>query len=473
MLTYSLEGLGSETLYEHLYRMIRRDIRSGALKAGEALPSKRSFARQLGISIVTVENAYAQLQMEGYIEAVPRKGFYVADLGQEEFFPAPEMSPAVAGETEATRQEPDWFADFSGKQTHADNFPFTTWARVSREVLSTMQEELMENAPAGGIMRLRCRIAEHLRQFRGMEVRPEQILIGAGTDYLYGLLIQLLGTNVVYASENPGYRKLVDVLGALGAEVRLIGLDHKGIRVNELESSGAQVVHVTPSHHFPTGITMPAARRFELLGWAKKQPDRYIIEDDYDSEFRMNGKPLPALFSEDRAGRVIYMNTFTKTLASTIRIGYMVLPLPLLERFRARLSFYSCSVSNFEQYTLARFMEKGCLERHISRVRNASRRKRDWLMECMARSGMDDMVEISEENAGLHFIMKLKVPVEPVKLEEQLRSRGIRLPHLEQYWIGEMPDPMPKQSQYLVNYAEIPMERIEEAVQRISEAMKQ
>ncbi|MCD8365936.1 MAG: PLP-dependent aminotransferase family protein [Clostridiales bacterium] len=465
MLTYSFENLGDDALYIYLYKCIKADILSGALKTGERLPSKRAFARQLNISTITIENAYALLQTEGYIYSEPKKGYFVSDI-QTAFVGAPagtsgENAPSdldiwsdsdknempdglVSGVGRTAEQENSdkysgnsYFADFSSNQTRKENFPFSVWTKLIRQVMSDQGEHLLRNAPGGGVYELRQMIAAHLREFRDMYVSPEQIIVGAGTEYLYGILIQLLGFDSVYAVENPGYPKIGKIYEAHGVVCRYIDLDHCGVRPERLEEVRANVIHITPSHHFPTGITMPISRRYELLGWAAKDENRYIIEDDYDSEFRMTGKPIPTLQSIDRNDQVIYINTFTKTLASTIRISYMVLPAPLLVRYREKLGFYSCTVSNFEQYTLAAFIRDGHYEKHINRMRNSYRRKRNVLLAAIEKSPLADLVTISEEDAGLHFLMKVNTERTDEDVIESAVRHGIRLTSLSYYYHEE------------------------------------
>ena len=324
MLTYSFSKIGSESLYMYLYKCIREDILTGKITPGTKLPSKRSFAENLGVSVITVENAYAQLVSEGYVYALPKKGFFAANL-EKSTAPQKKESPRTQMPV-----PPKYFADFSSSRTDPQNFPFATWAKLMREIISEKSAELMANAPCGGVFELRCAIAEHLREFRGIDADPNCIVVGAGTEYLYGLLIQLLGFDKVYALEDPGYRKIAQVYESYGVQYRFTPMDKEGIDPKALEKSGADILHISPSHHFPTGIVTPIARRYTLLDWAAQSENRYIIEDDYDSEFRLTGKPIPALQSIDSADRVIYMNTFSKSLASTIRISYMVLPLSLI-----------------------------------------------------------------------------------------------------------------------------------------------
>ncbi|MCD8324779.1 MAG: PLP-dependent aminotransferase family protein [Clostridiales bacterium] len=482
MLTYSFENLGGDAMYTYLYKCMRADIMSGALSKGERLPSKRTFARHLGVSTITVENAYALLQTEGYIYSEPKRGYFVSDI-QKPFGSAGSPQKRSSGMetgpdyTENKRPDdnvngcvgqndpaPEWYADFSSNQTRPENFPFSVWTKLNRQVMADQGAHLLQNPPGGGVYELRAAIAAHLRDFRDMHVSPEQIIVGAGTEYLYGMLIQLLGFDSIYAMEDPGYQKIGNIYEAHGVSCRYIELDRCGMRPELLEDSGANVIHISPSHHFPTGITMPISRRYELLGWAARAEGRYIIEDDYDSEFRMSGKPIPTLQSIDRNDQVIYINTFTKSLASTIRISYMVLPEPLLEKFRRRLGFYSCTVSNFEQYTLAAFIRDGYYEKHINRMRSSYRRKRNALLDAIAGSPLADMVTISEEDAGLHFLMHVDTGLEDEQIIERAAQRGIRITSLAHYYhcAGAV-----SEHTFVINYSNIEEDRIREAVQSL------
>ena len=468
MITYNLANTGSDSLYEYLYKCIKKDILQGKLKAGEKLPSKRIFASNLGVSVITVENAYARLAAEGYIYSMPKRGFYVADFGNlGSLAPEPkksftrQMVPLTGGDA-------SYFADFSSNQTSSELFPFTIWSKVIRELLSDSRVQLMTNSPCGGILALRESISKYLREFRGMSVSPDQIIIGAGTEYLYGLLIQLLGNDKVYGVENPGYRKLEQIYKSFHVPCQWISMDKDGICISELEEKKGDIVHITPSHHYPTGIVMPISRRYELLGWAARKEGRYIIEDDYDSEFRLSGQPIPTLQSIDKSEKVIYMNTFTKTLCSTVRISYMVLPRELAEQFYEKLSFYSCTVSNFEQYTLANFIMEGKFEAHINRLRNYYRRKRDRLVEAFLNSRLADMVEISGEEAGLHFLLTIRTKVPEAAVMERARTKGVKLVPLSKYYYGESG----VENVYVMNYSSVDVERAGEIAERIYGCIK-
>ena len=461
MITYTFTNTGSDSLYEYLYKCIKNDILQGNIRAGEKLPSKRTFAKNLGISVITVENAYEQLIAEGYIYSIPKKGFYVTDLKKEveteKKTVTKEMVPITGGES-------GYFADFTSNQTQSELFPFTVWTRMIREVLGENQIQLMTNPPCGGIYPLREAIAKYLKEFRGMTVLPEQIIIGAGTEYLYGLLIQLLGTDKIYAVENPGYRKIAKIYRSWKVACEYIDMDEEGVQIGELQRKRVDILHISPSHHYPTGIVMPVSRRYELLGWAAKSNSHYIIEDDYDSELRLGGQPIPTMQSIDVSDRVIYMNTFTKTLASTVRISYMILPPPLLEQFYERLSFYSCSVSNFEQYTLGKFIEEGFFEKHINRLRNHYHKKRDILLGAIRESRLGDLVHISGEEAGVHFLMEIQTEKEEEEFLTCAQTQGIRLSPLSAHYHTRETE---RKNVYVMNYSSVQMEDAQEIVRRL------
>lgn len=430
MLTYSFADIGSESIYIYLYKCIKNDILSGVLRAGEKLPSKRSFAKNLGISTITVENAYAQLQAEGYIYSIAKKGFFVNDISENQI-----ISKHIGEITvPASTASKSYIADFVSNRTSPENFPFSVWAGLMRKVISEQSDELMTTSPGGGVYELRKAICDHLFQFRNMKVEPEQIIIGAGTEYLYGLIIQLLGHGKTYAVENPGYKKISQIYESNNVRCVYASLDESGVSIDSLEKSGADIIHISPAHHYPTGIVTPIGRRYELLGWASKSDSRYIIEDDYDSEFRLNSKPVPMLQSIDVLEKVIYINTFSKSLSSTVRISYMVLPPHLLEQYRKKLGFYSCTVSNFEQYTLARFISEGYFEKHINRMRTYYKNLRDELLVSLKGSTLSDRVQITEENSGLHFLMHVDTELSDAEIVKSAERNGIRIKCLSQYY---------------------------------------
>lgn len=466
MLTYTFSSTDSEPLYGQLYRFIKEDIVTGVLIADGKLPSKRSFAKNLGISTITVENAYAQLIAEGYVYSLPKKGFFVTDIRN-----ALLIQKERGGRKKEKEQAPqeNYTADFTSNQTCQEQFPFSIWAKLMRAVLKEEREGLMINAPCAGIRPLREAIAGHLKDFRGMEVEPEQIIVGAGTEYLYGLLLQLLGFEKCYGVEDPGYHKIYSIYRSHRVPCSYVEMDGAGVRIPSLVEKNVDVVHISPSHHFPTGIVMPVSRRYELLGWAAGKEGRYIIEDDYDSEFRLTGKPIPSLQSIDVQEKVIYMNTFTKTLSSTVRISYMVLPEHLAKEFSERLNFYSCTVSNFEQYVLARFVGEGYFERHINRMRNYYHDKRDELLKQIENSRLSDCCSISEEDAGLHFLLKVDTALSDRELCETLEKEGIRISSVAQYYAGNREG---KEHIFVMNYSSLEEKSMERVIRCMEKVLK-
>ena len=429
ILTYSLSEDRSDPLYEQLFRALKTDILSGRIQPGERLPSRRTLSENLGISVITVEAAYERLMDEGYVFSEPKRGFFVSDF-------IPQTSPAPAFPVDGIHPPEQPRADMvalSSNHAQVGSFPFSVWARLLRETINEVGETLLRPSPCGGIEPLREAIAAHLASFRGMNLYPQQIIVGAGTEYLYGLLLLLLGRDRIYCLEDPGYQKISQIYLSNGADCRWAAMDSSGITVPGIEASSADVIHISPTHHFPTGITMPISRRYELLNWACREPGRYIIEDDYDSEFRLTGRPIPSLQSIDEHGRVIYMNTFSKTLAPTIRISYMVLPPSLANEYYQRLSFYSCTVSTFEQYTLARFISGGYFEKHINRMRLSYARLRKQVLTEIAESGLSSRITVLENDSGLHFLLKLQTEMGDDMLVSALNERGISFLPLSLY----------------------------------------
>jgi GntR family transcriptional regulator/MocR family aminotransferase len=426
LLTYELKKSPGVPLYEALYRCIRADILSGALSTGEKLPSKRSLAANLEVSKITVEAAYDQLLSEGYIRSVQKVGYFVEAVERTGRKQLPLAMPEPAAEPP--------ILDLTGGTGH---FPFSVWSKLQREVMLDYGEKLLLPIPNQGIWELRQAISQHLAQFRGMHVSPENILIGAGTDFLCNLLIQLLGRDKTYAVEEPGYGKIRRIYAAGGVRCVSAPLDGKGVMPQGLQN--ADVLHFSPSHHFPSGLVTPVGRRTELLDWAMERADRFIIEDDYDSEFRFDAHPMPTMESLDRAGRVIYMNTFSKTLAPSIRISYLALPEALMGQFREKLGFYSCTVPSFEQYTLARFLSRGYFEKHINRMRKAYRTTRNRIVAVLEGCAKAEKLTILEQNAGLHFILKVNTPLSDREMVEMCARVGIRIRSLSEYFHGRQP----------------------------------
>lgn len=458
MLTYALEERGGLPLYEYLYRCLRTDILNGTLAAGERLPSKRALAEHLQVSVITVEGAYQQLEAEGFLTSRPRRGFYVAPV--ERFSAAPPPPAASLPET----PEAVWRLDLRSSQVDVSRFPVSVWAKLTRQVLSEGGEALLSPVHQQGLPALRRAIAGSLRDMKGMAVAPEQIVVGAGAEYLYMLLAQLLG-GAVFAVEDPGYPKIRRVYSKCGAVCRPVPLDGQGVDLSALENSGAGVLHLSPSHHYPTGLVTPIGRRQALLRWAAAG-DGVIIEDDYDSELRFAGRPIPTLQSIDDSGRVVYMNTFSQTISPSMRMGFMVLPPRLLEQYRRELDFYACTVPALDQHVLARFLEGGYYEQHLSRMRKEYRARRAGVLEAFRASSFAGRIAISEQGAGLHFLLRLDTARSDEELRRRAEALGVRLGFLSEY--AAQPHPGYEHT-LVVNYAGLRAECLPEAIELLAE----
>ena len=410
--TFKLQPEDKRPLYEQLYRYMIEEIEAGRLKNGEKLPSKRALCAHLHISQSTVETAYGMLTAEGYLLAKPKSGYYVsadlqrpigrADLAEGQSAPPQKIAPRY---------------DFSTGAVDTGVFPYASWARLSREVVSG-NPGLLQRGEAQGDMLFRQALCEFLREYRGVRCQPDQIVVGAGLEYLLNVLVQILPETSVFGLEDPGYYAAWQVLRNHGRACRMIPLDGSGLREDILRESGATVAFVTPSHQFPMGCTMPVSRRASLLSWAEESDDRFIVEDDYDSEFRYASRPIPAMQSLDDGGKVIYVGTFSRSIAPSIRVAYLVLPRRLLPVYEQRLGFAASTVSRFEQQTLAAFLQRGLYSRHLRRAANLYRKKQQALLTELAKI---PGATVRGAEAGLHFLLTV-----PGKSEEWLVAQAAK-----------------------------------------------
>ena len=429
-----LDSRSKKPLYEQIYSHIRAEIRNGSLKAGERLPSTRVLAEHLKVSRSTTQMAYDQLLAEGYMEARPCRGYFVSHL--EELV---ETGATGTGEMETT-VEPDagWRVDFSPRGIDLDSFPYHVWRKLSRNTLVDDNKEMFHSGNHQGEPGFREAIRSYLHSARGVNCSPEQIIVGAGSEYLLMLLSQILEGRHVIAMENPTYKQAYRVFQSLGYEVCPVEMDANGMEPELLAECGANVAYVMPSHQFPTGIVMPVGRRQELLKWAQEAPDRYIIEDDYDSEFRYRGKPIPSLQSSDDRGKVIYIGTFSKAIAPAIRVSYMVLPETLLEVYRRDCSFYSCTVSRIDQRILNEFIRDGYFERHLNKMRMRYRAKHDQLLEGL--EPFQKKFRISGEDAGLHLLLTAKGNVTEKELLDAAAAENVKVYGMSENMVASTAD---------------------------------
>ncbi|WP_172193713.1 PLP-dependent aminotransferase family protein [Saccharibacillus qingshengii] len=402
-----------EPMYAQLYTYVREEIRGHRLVPGGRLPSQRNLARHLGVSRNTVDAAYQQLLAEGYVHSEERKGLFIAELPDD--LPLrgapPQLKDSAPGSippvdthpVQALSTEP--ICDFRYGDIDTEHFPFKTWKTLAARSLSADHAHLLLYGEVQGEKDLRLQIAKYVYQARGVSCRPEQIVIGAGTPFLLDLLRKLIGGGGRYAMEDPGYLRARHVLEEDGRAVASIPLDEHGIRVDRLAAADANVVYVTPSHQFPLGMIMPAARRLDLVQWARERGGT-ILEDDYDSEFRYEGRPIPSLHSLDPYGNTVYMGTFSKSLMPSARIGYIVLPEKLLCAYREREEQFKQTVPRLEQHTLGLFMAGGEWERHLNRMRQLYKKRYTALREAIGRE-WGDSIRVVGSAAGLHVVLEL------------------------------------------------------------------
>lgn len=458
-----LDSRSEKPLYEQIYAHIRGEIRSGALKPSERLPSTRTLAEHLKISRSTTQMAYEQLMAEGYIESYPYRGYFVAQM--EELV---EVEPQTSGEMQMQREAEDiprqeGLIDFSPRGIDLDSFPYNTWRKLSKNTLVDDNKEFFHSGNSQGEPGFREAIRGYLHSARGVNCSADQIIIGAGSEYLLMLLSQVLGGGRMIAMENPTYKQAYRVFCSLGYQVCPVEMDQSGMNPQLLEETHADVAYVMPSHQYPTGIVMPVGRRQELLKWAGAGKDRYLIEDDYDSEFRYKGKPIPALQGMDRRGKVIYLGTFSKCIAPAIRVSYMVLPEKLLRIYQGRLAFYASTVSRIDQNILYQFLAQGHFERHLNRMRAIYKAKHDLLLSAIRP--LENSFHIQGEYAGLHILLTDKKGRGEQELLRLAENAGVRVYGISGYYIH--PEHNQRPNTVVIGYANLSETEIAKGAARL------
>ncbi len=425
-LTFPLDSKSKSPLYEQIYNYIKEEIHTGKLMAASRLPSTRALAEHLQISRSTVELAYEQLISEGYVETIPWKGYYVSDLSGMYHIETREMPK----NPENQETEKRYRYDFTPNGIELEHFPYATWRKITKKVQNEQENEIFQLGDPKGESVFRKTIASYVHQARGVNCSPSQVIVGAGSDYLLLLLQFLIGSGHVIAMENPGYLHGYRIVSRLFEQVAAVNSDKYGMNIDELEKSKADIAYVMPSHQYPMGTVMPIKRRMELLSWAYEKPGRYIIEDDYDSEFRYKGKPIPALQGNDLWGKVIYLGTFSKAVAPSIRISYLILPEKLLSIYEEKGRAVSSTVSRIDQMILNEFITGGYMERHLNKMRGIYKMKHDTLMNAL--KVFPKSCRIKGENAGVHLLLELSKNTEEEKLIKEAAKKGIRIQTLSQ-----------------------------------------
>ncbi|MBP5161703.1 MAG: PLP-dependent aminotransferase family protein [Spirochaetales bacterium] len=424
-----------ETLTEKLYSRIASDIRSGRLAAGTKLPSLRKESEESGMSINTVIGAYNLLLSEGYVTAREKSGFYVAEF--ESLIPqTPVQKRTMEEEKQETTKED--FTDLSSNLVDSSLFPFSTLRQLYKEALSARNIHILDQSgPFTGEEDLRQAIASYLMEHKEISCSPRQVVIGNGTTFHLQLLPSLLSCRPVFLMEKPGFDSTRDIIRDTGCKIIDIPVDNEGASISHIRESTEHIkdkpvfLHVSPSHQFPLGTTMTAPRRASIIEWASMRDQRYIIEDDYDSEFRYNGRPIAPLCNMEKNGKVIYLGTFSRTLTPSLRISYMILPPDLVDIYMDKFSRYPCPVSRIDQKAVALFISGGYFSRHISRMRRIYKSRRSEMIRLILEAFPS--AQIRGEEAGLHFIMRC--PTDERSFIERARQSGLRIQGTGTGWL--------------------------------------
>ncbi|WP_028559581.1 PLP-dependent aminotransferase family protein [Paenibacillus pinihumi] len=462
----------TEPKYMQIYAYIKSEILKGGAPALSRLPSVRGLADNLGVSKNTVEAAYQQLIAEGYVESRAKKGLFVADWDQEELPLLPKLPAAGQrarsnrlGSVAATAGQSQPLLDFRHGSVDPDSFPLVLWRKFSNELFKTQLKEATTYGMQQGELRLREEIAAYLYPARGVVCTPDQIVIGAGIQQLLMRIVQLIGINgQTIAMEDPGYDGARIIFDSFNFKLSPIPLEPDGISMEVLEQSGAELVYVTPPYQFPCGIVMPLAKRRRLLQWAERQ-DAFIIEDDYNGEFKYGTKPIPALQGLDMNGRVVYLGTFSKTLLPSLRLSYMVLPPKLLARYTDRFALLEQTASKLHQLTLASFMGSGHWERHLRRLRKIYRRKHDVLVQSIGHQ-FGDEIRIISDRCGLHLTVEVRTTFSEAELVKSAMEHGVKVYPLSPYRMVQE-DGYPR---LLLGFAGLNEQQLKEGTARLKQA---
>ncbi|WP_110927943.1 MocR-like pyridoxine biosynthesis transcription factor PdxR [Bacillus massiliglaciei] len=454
MLACHLDRSAAIPLYEQLYIHIKKEIQEAKLETGAKLPSKRKLAEFLDISMNTVETAYAQLCAEGYIDVLPRKGYYVLEQEDLEYSPSEKVN---AGSIETDQEE--FLFQFHPGHIDSESFPFEKWRKHVKNAINKEQSSLLLLGSNQGELELRQEIAHYLYHSRGVHCQPDQIIIGAGIEILLQQLVLLFSEAIAYGVEDPGYHLMLRILKSYRNIVHPLEVDEEGVDVEEIQGKSIDVVYVTPSHHFPYGTVLSVNRRQKLLNWAYSAENRYIIEDDYDSEFRYSGKTIPSLQSMDHGGKVIYLGSFSKSLMPSIRISYMILPQPLMQSYQEKLSFYHSTVSRIDQVALTNFMRQGDFEKHLNRMKKVYRRKMDLVMDVL--KPYKDKIGVIGGQSGLHIVLNLLNGMKEEELVNKAAASRIKVYPISVYTIEKNRNHSP---QIVLGVAGIPEKELKEGL---------
>ena len=454
----TLDKGNERPLYEQLYLNVKQAIIRQDIPTGTKLPSKRQLGDFLNISQTTIELAYGQLLAEGYIISKPRVGYFVEAIDE-----LPYVEKEMPLSTDMSDEPTTYRFDFSPGKIDEDGFPFHLWRKYAKDIYDESSKQLLQPGHPQGEYALRGEITRYLYESRGIQCIPEQIVIGSGTEQLLPMILRLFNKDAKIALENPGYSAIPRA--HIQGRAIPVAVDEDGLLVDELEKSDANLVYITPSHQFPTGAVLSAMRRAQLLKWAAQRQSRYIIEDDYDSEFRYIGKPIPALQGLDKGDNVIYMSTFSKSVMPSLRVAYFVLPLSLLPKYREVFSYYSATVPRFDQHLLANFMRDGHFSKHLNRMRKIYRKKHDKLISLLSKHY--PAVSVSGDSAGMHVLLSVPHTRTEKELLEHARREKLHIQPITRYMMKPVAYEHPT---FILGFGGIPIENLEDAVHALMKA---
>lgn len=443
-------------LYIQIYQQIKEKIHNQELATNEKLTSKRQLAELNQVSENTIMNAYNQLLTEGYIYSKERQGYFVADVKLQ--FDLPDL-PEIKTKTE-TASDIKW--NLTRSNPDKDLFPYSVFSKLYRQLMHLPPDQLLSETAAQGLIELRVNLQSYLSQSRGVPCTADQIILGPSTEYLISILLHLLDEDIHVGVEDPGYNGFKALFNRSGISTTAIPVDNMGVSIFELEESAANLMIVTSNHQFPTGSIMPLPRRQSLLHWANEHENRYIIENDYDSEFKYSGIPIPSLKYLDQKQKVVYLGSFTRNLSPGIRMSYMVLPDNLLKKYKDIYQSYSSPLSTAEQWIIRNFLNDGHFTTHLNRSRTFYKKKRDGMLKAITE--IDPQAEIYGENAGLHLLLKPSIPFNGTEFKQMALNEGIRINLLSDY----ATNPIEGQDNTLfISFSNIPKQDIPPLVQQL------
>lgn len=460
MLIFSLDSKSDEPMYHQIYSYIKNEILSGRLVCDEKLPSARELAGYLAVSRNPVDTAYEQLVAEGYVYSLPKRGYFVSQITYTQQI-CPEREAESKAETTKSRV---WKYDFNPDAVDVEHFPYSVWKSIGRKVLE--HHELFLAGDYRGDLKLRKAVADYLHGSRGVLCSSANVIIGAGIGYLLQLIAVMFQRDKHIVFEEPGYVRAKHILTSNGFGIQNIPVRENGLDIGCLQRAEANLCYITPSHQFPLGTVMSIANRQRILKWVGECDGRYIIEDDHDSEYRYKGRPIPALQSIDTMGKVIYIGTFSKSIGPALRMGYMVLPDGLMERFESVCGGYNCPVSRFDQELMAEFILQGYFEKHLNRMRKKYKEKHDVVLNVFRKYG--DKVRVTGDYAGLYVIAETNGKLEEKEILVRAEAYGINLRPVSLYYEHIPANYIPS---FLIGFAGQTLQEIEEGLELLCHAV--